>query len=358
MMVRTVHGGDIYSKYDIGHNRRLIDFSANINPLGLPEGVKKAIFENIGQFSNYPDPVCRELAEKIALHENVPQDYIICGNGAADIIYRIAGALKPGNTLVTAPSFSEYEEAVRLEGGGIKYHYLSEARNFLVGRDILKALTPDIRLVFLCNPNNPTGKLTEKETVLELAGRCRDNNCTLVVDECFMDFLDDPHKYSVSDCLESFENVIVLKAFTKIYAMAGIRLGYALCSCKELLERLKISGQPWGVSAVAQICGVAALDEHAYISRTKKLVRRNREYLLQELDKLGYKVFDSAANYILFKTENRNLHKELLKYGILARSCNNYAGLDEKYIRVAVKLEQDNQYLIGCLQELEAARGK
>ncbi len=356
-MRRTAHGGDIYSKHDIGQNRRLIDFSANINPLGLPEGVKRAISENIESFSNYPDPTCRELLEKIARHEKVPTDYVLCGNGAADLIYRLAGALKPQKALVTAPAFSEYEQAVRLAGGSIMHYNLSEAEGFPVDRDILEALTPQIRLAFLCNPNNPTGRLTSKETVLELAGKCRDNNCILVVDECFMDFVEEPERYSVADSLGAFENIIVLKAFTKTYAMAGIRLGYALCACKELLERLELWGQPWGVSVVAQVCGIAALDEEAYICRSKKLMKENREYLTLELDKLGYRVFDSAANYILFRARNTNLAKELLKYGILVRSCHNYNGLDQRYIRVAVKLQQDNQYLIESLRRLSSSTG-
>ncbi len=351
-MSRQIHGGDIYSYEYITGNTRLIDFSANINPLGLPEGVKKAVIENMAAFSNYPDSLCRELIKGIALHENVPESYILCGNGAADIIYRIAEAVRPGTTLVMAPSFSEYEAAVRTAGSNIKYFYLNNGNGFNVGKDILAEVIPGIDLMFLCNPNNPTGNLTDKKTVLALAQKCKENKTILVVDECFIDFLENTGEFSIVDCIHDYDNVIVLKAFTKIYAMAGIRLGYAMCSNEDIIRRLEKTGQPWSVSAVAQLCGTAALKETEYIHRTKKLIKENRKKLTLELRALGFEVFDSCANYILFRTESRALDRELLKYGILIRACDNFVGLDNSFFRIAVKSKEDNEYLLESLKKL------
>ncbi|MDF2984656.1 MAG: aminotransferase class [Eubacterium sp.] len=356
-MVKLTHGGDIYSYGSLSDTNRLIDFSANINPLGLPEGVKQAFMKSMDYSSNYPDPLCRELVKQTALHENVPEDYIFCGNGAADIIYRIAAAIQPRNTLVTAPAFSEYEEAVRTVNSKVRYYRLKRENGFKIDEGIIDYVTSDMDLVFLCNPNNPTGELLDKKTVLALADKCKESNCLLVVDECFVDFLENIQEFSIVDSLGTYDNVMVLKAFTKIYAMAGLRLGYAICSNKGILERLASAGQPWSVSVPAQQCGIAALKETDYLNKTRIFIKQNREYLLESLRNLGFEVFDSRANYILFRSENNSLKKELEKYGILIRSCHNYVGLDNTYFRIAVKSREDNEYLAACLKKIAASGG-
>lgn len=351
-MKRLVHGGDIYSKRYLPENLKLMDFSANINPLGLPDGVKNAILNGMDDFCNYPDPLCRELKKEISDYLKVPEKYILCGNGAADVVYRIASAVRPEKVLLTAPTFSEYEESIKVFGSHVEYHYLPKENNFRLDIDILDKITSDIGLMFLCNPNNPTGVLTDKETVLKIAEKCKSTNTLLVVDECFMDFLDNPQKYSVVDSLDTYENIIILKAFTKIYAMAGIRLGYGICSDTNVIEGLYRAGQPWSVSVVAQKCGIAALKEIDYVNQTRELIECNRVFLENSLIQLGFEVVNSKANYILFRTEIKSLPHELEKFGILIRSCDNYKGLDDTYFRIAVKSKEDNEYLINCLKKI------
>ncbi len=349
-MKQLIHGGDIYSKRDIPKNKKLIDFSANINPLGMPIKVKKAIIDNIDNFSSYPDPLCRELIVEISKHERIPAEYIVCGNGAADIIYRIAVALKPEKALLTAPTFSEYEESLKTVSCAVRYKYLLEDNQFILDASIFEELEHDFDIVFLCNPNNPTGLPIKKERLLKIAAQCKANNTVLVVDECFIEFLQNSQDYSIVDKLDDFENVIVLKAFTKIYAMAGIRLGYGICSNKDTIDRLYKAGQPWNVSVIAQKCGVEALKDTEYVRQTKMIIKQNREYLMSELRLLGLKVFESKANYILFRTEDKHLSRKLEKCGILIRSCGNFRGLDNTYFRIAVKAKEDNEYLITTLK--------
>lgn len=351
-MKKLVHGGDIYSKRNLPENLKLVDFSANINPLGLPEGAKKAIINGVDDFCNYPDPLCRELKKEISAYLNVPEEYIACGNGAADVVYRIASAVRPKKVLLTAPTFSEYEEAVKLFDSDVDYYYLQKEKNFRLDIDILDKITSDMGLMFLCNPNNPTGVLTDKEIVLRIAEKCKSTKTILVVDECFMDFLDNQQKYSVMDSLDTYKNIIILKAFTKIYAMAGIRLGYGICSDANVIEGLHRAGQPWSVSVVAQKCGIAALKDTDYIIRTRGLIEHNRIFLVNSLIQLGFEVVNSKANYILFRTEVKSLPHELEKFGILIRSCGNYRGLDETYFRIAVKSKEDNEYLINCIKKI------
>ena len=345
-MKQLIHGGDIYSKRDIPEDKKLIDFSANINPLGMPIKVKRAIIDNIDDFSSYPDPLCRELIDEISKHESIPAEYIVCGNGAADILYRIAVALKPKKALLTAPTFSEYEESLKTVNSNIRYQCLHSDNQFKLDESIFEKLEPDIDIVFLCNPNNPTGVPIKKEMVLKIAAHCKANKTVLVVDECFIEFIQNSQDYSIVDKLDDFENVIVLKAFTKIYAMAGIRLGYGICSNNNTVDRIYKAGQPWNVSVIAQKCGIAALKETEYVTQTKVMIKQNREYLMSELRLLGLKVFESKANYILFKTVDKQLPKKLEKCGILIRSCGNYIGLDDTYFRIAVKAKEDNEYFI------------
>jgi len=351
-MRQLIHGGDIYSKRDIPQNKKLIDFSANVNPLGMPLAAKRAIIDNIYNFSSYPDPLCRDLIDKISKYENIPAEYIVCGNGAADIIYRIASALKPKMALLTAPTFSEYKESLKTVDSSIRYHYLLENDEFNLDKSIFDKLESDVDIMFLCNPNNPTGIQIEKEMVLKIASQCKSNKIVLVVDECFIEFLENSQDYSIVNKLGDFENVIVIKAFTKIYAMAGIRLGYGICSNKDIIDRIYNAGQPWNVSVVAQKCGIAVLKETEYVRQTKMIIKQNREYLMAELRLLGLKLFESKANYILFKSKNKLLHRELEKYGILIRPCNNYMGLDDTYFRIAVKAREDNEYLIKSLERI------
>lgn len=348
-MKQLVHGGDIYSE-EITCD--FIDFSANINPFGIPDSVKQAIIDNLDKYSYYPDPLCRELREAIARHENTLSKNVVCGNGAADIIFRIALALKPKQALLISPTFSEYEEAIKLVDGEIKYYDLEEKGDFYVKDDILEYITSDIDIMFVCNPNNPTGIPLIYEKMIKIADKCKQNNVILVVDECFIDFLKNEEEYSVSKYIKEYDNLIILKAFTKIYAMAGIRLGYMLSSNEDIINKISGIGQPWSVSTVASKGGIAALEEIDYVNKTKEYIDKNRDYLIKELKKLDYKVFDSKANFIFFKSENSNIKNELKKYGILIRACENYKNLNDKFFRIAVKSEKDNKKFIEIMRKI------
>lgn len=351
-MSNLVHGGDIYTKRNT-NTEFILDFSANINPFGMPDSVKKAIIDNIESYTNYPDPLCRELRESLEIHENIDSSSIICGNGAADIIFKITLGLKPKKALLIAPTFAEYEEAINLVNGEINYYNLKEEKDFCIDDDILNYITPDLDIMFICNPNNPTGIPLKKEKMFNILDKCKKNNVILVVDECFIDFLINEEEYSVKSYISQYSNLIILKAFTKMYAMAGIRLGYMMCSNTSIINKISNIGQPWSVSTVASKCGVAALKEVDFVNKTKEYIKKNREYLTKELNNLGYKVFESKVNFILFKTNNIKIKDKLEKYGILIRSCSNYKNLNEEYFRIAVKSEENNKYLIDCLKEIE-----
>jgi threonine-phosphate decarboxylase len=351
------HGGDIYT------NHVTMDYSANINPLGLPHGVKEALYKAADSCSCYPDSRSMKLRKKLADFHGIPAETIICGNGAADLIFQTVQALKPENALLIAPSFLEYEQALKASSCNILYFTLKEENGFRLCEkeltDWLEKSRLDAQMLFLCNPNNPTGFAVEKEAMAEILKDSRDRGIFCVVDECFNEFLPEPDRYSVLDLISrgGYENVFLLKAFTKLYAMAGLRLGYGICTGKEVLDQINLIRQPWSVSSPAQAAGEAALMERSYVEETRLLIACEREYLKSALSSLGFQVFDSMANYIFFKDlrqeallREKLLYHQLLDRKVLIRSCSNYRGLDDTYYRICIKRRAENEEFLSVLK--------
>lgn len=339
-MLISEHGGDIYSR------QIECDFSANLNPLGMPESVKTVLKNSVSECENYPDPFCRKLRQALSEHEIFPSENIVCGNGAADLIYRLVSAVKPKKAVVTAPTFSEYEEALKESGSQIIKHYLSDENGFIVDDGILNNLDSSIDMIFLCSPNNPTGQIVPKDILKAVAEKCLENDILFVCDECFLSFVNDSKNKSVREFMN--EKVIILNAFTKIYAMAGLRLGYALFGSSGLAEKVQQTGQYWSVSTPAQIAGIAALQEKDYIEKTAQLVNKERVFLTSELQKIGFRVFKSEANFILFRCDIP-IDELLLRERIAIRNCSNYEGLSDGYFRIAVKNHEENTMLISAI---------
>ena len=348
-MMQLVHGGD-WAGYRAQYGQDALDFSANVSPLGLPEGVAKAITAALATADRYPDPLCRALRAKLAVHETVPAEHILCGNGAADLIFRLVLAAKPRTALVTAPTFAEYATALETVGCTVERHFLREENDFAVTEDILNAVHPGTDMVFLCQPNNPTGQLAQPALVEALLHKCEAVGARLVVDECFLDFLPEGDTLSTKRLLETSKHLVILKAFTKLYGMAGVRLGYCLCTDEALLARMQAAGQPWAVSSLAQAAGIAALDETEYVAQVRELIKTQRPILASGLQALGLRVVEGKANYLLFRAPEA-LGDALRQKGAVLRSCGNYPGLSACWYRTAVRTEQENRQLLALLAE-------
>ena len=342
-----IHGGDIYTY------QNMLDFSANINPLGLPASVVQAAAKAVAKSAVYPDPMCRELKAALAEHWQVPAPNIVCGNGAADLIVQLALAVKPKRALLIAPGFHEYEQALRAVGCEIEYFYLTEEDGFCLTEKYLSALHSGLDMLFICNPNNPTGLAVPRELLLAVLEKCRSLNIRMVVDECFNEFLDAPQDYTLLPELAANPHLFILKAFTKIYAMPGLRLGYGFCVSAGLLEHMAAVCQPWSVSVPAQAAGVAALKEQEYVEKARALVSAERARLLTGLSALGCQTYGSMANYIFFKSRP-GLAEACREHQLLLRDCSNYVGLCEGYYRCAVKMPQENDRLLAVLSQVSA----
>lgn len=348
--MHLIHGGDVYSARQ-KMKQEPLDFSANINPMGMPPGTVRAAADALQQCTQYPDPLCRELRAALAAYEGIPAEQIVCGNGAADLIFRIVAATHPQRALLLEPTFAEYEQALRSMDCSIAYFPLQESEGFVLPEAFLQQLTPEINLLFLCNPNNPTGRTVSPALLREIWKRCEEAGILLVVDECFNEFLEHPEQNTLKGVLKTGANSVILKAFTKSFAMPGLRLGYGLCGNGDLAERIFSCGQPWGVSIPAQAAGVAALQEQGYLERMRRLIQTERRWLSENLARLGLCVFPSEANYILFRTETEiSLRERMEQRGVLIRACGNYRGLDDRYYRIAVRGHDENERLIAALK--------
>lgn len=348
--MELVHGGD-WAGYRARFGHDALDFSANVSPLGLPQGVADAIVAALPTADRYPDPLCRELRTALSRAEQLPEPWILCGNGAADLIYRLVWALQPRRALLPAPTFAEYAAALESVGCEVKRKTLHEADDFAVTEAFVQAVNQSIDLVFLCQPNNPTGQITPPELVQRLVRRCADCGAVLVVDECFLDFLQQRDALTAKPLLQAAPNLVILKAFTKLYAMAGVRLGYALCSNTELLAKMQAAGQPWGVSSLAQAAGAAALRETAYADAVRALIADQRPKLAAGLRALGLQVIEGSANYLLFRAPE-TLGAALQQRGVCLRSCGNYPGLSAGWYRTAVRTAPENEQLLQTMREV------
>ena len=335
------HGGDIYG------GGVTLDFSANTNPYGTPEGVLNAVKAALPEMHRYPDPYCRCLVDAIADFEGVDKKYILCGSGAAELIYAYCAAVRPKTALELAPTFSEYSLGLMRVGTAVKHYYLTPDNDFRLDEHFLYHLedtTPEA--VFLCNPNNPTGALIDPELLKKILNFCKEAGIRLFIDECFLDLSDDG--VSMKACLREYPNLFLLKAFTKSYGMAGIRLGYCLCADAELLTAMAREVQPWNVSSLAQAAGVAALKEVDFLNQTKELIQRERPWLQTKLEDFGFRVCPSSVNYLLFQGPD-DLHSRLKEKGIAIRNCDNYPGLTSGWYRIAVRRHEENEALIAAI---------
>lgn len=352
--MELIHGGDVYSYAETHGGTLPLDLSANINPFGAPARVLRAMHEAVDRCGCYPDPLCRAARRVIGEAENVSPDWLYCGNGAADVLDRLARALKPRRALLTAPTFSEYERT--LAGTELRFHVLDREESFAVTERILSDITPEIDAIYLCNPNNPTGRVIAPGLLREIVKRCGKLGIWLIVDECFLDFLPDAQLHTLKPLLENEPRLVVLRAYTKMFAVPGVRFGWCMSANQKLIKALYRAGQPWNVSVIAQACAAAAAGERAFVRRTVDKIETERSFLEDSLRKTGFTVVSGRANFILFQAEDAALHEKLAQKGVLIRNCANYRGLKAGDYRIAVRTREDSLRLLAAMGAKEGRR--
>jgi threonine-phosphate decarboxylase len=349
------HGGSVFAlARSLGiPPEELLDFSANINPLGPAPGVRDAVCSSFHRLTHYPDRECYELRRALSGLHGVDMANIVAANGSTELIYLLPRLLPGRKGLIVAPAFSEYGRALEREGWETDHLVLSPADGFALSLEKLAAqLAAGCDLLFLCNPANPTGAILPLSMMEEIHRLCRDTGTFLVLDEAFMDFRE---AESAKGMLCQRGGGIVLRSMTKFYAIPGLRLGYAMGSA-EIIRRCSERLEPWSVNTAAQIAGVASLADAGYRERTIRSVTAERDALAAGLAALpGLAPFPSAANYLLVEIRSgagaAELRSALFPKGIIIRDCSNYEGLDERFFRVAVRSREENRRLLAALAE-------
>ena len=362
------HGGNIYKIFREKNIDKILDYSSNINPYGLPENLKKEIFEKLFVLERYPDPDYIELREKIAEKNNLNIENIIVGNGATEIIFLFMKLLSPKKVLIVSPTFGEYERAIKAstladDSVEINYFELKETENFVLNvKNLETELENNYDLLILCNPNNPTGQFLKLKKLEEILKICEQKNTKLFIDEAFVEFVEDWENESIINSKENKENLFVIRAFTKFFAIPGLRLGYGICFNKNLLKKMLEKKEPWSVNNIADLAGKTVLDDENYIQKTKEWIKDQKKYMYENLNKIeGLRAYKTEVNFILLKIEDnllekdldvKNLRKKMLEKGILIRDASNFIYLNKHYFRLAIKDKLNNEKVIETLTSI------
>ena len=354
---KFAHGGNIYQAARLTGKTPELDFSANINPLGLSDKVCRAIADNIAKIVHYPDPAAFELREAICAHYGVRPEALVLGNGASELIYLLCHVLRPAKVFLPAPSFSEYERAALAAGARVEYFYLDDSDFFKIDLEKLYCALPPGSLTFIGNPDNPAGNLLPQSGMRDFLRSARKKGCFVVIDESFIDFLPRPDEYTLRRFCAEYDNLAVIHSMTKFFAIPGLRLGFGVFA-PALAARLQGAADRWNVNSLAQAAGKAALSDKAYITESRALIGRLRRELADALAAFpALKVFPSAVNFLLLDIRNtdltaKQLCEKLAGRGVLIRDCGNYPGLGGGYVRVAVRGRAENEKLIFLFKEV------
>lgn len=356
--MRKKHGGNIYqAARQLGiPAEKIMDFSANINPLGFSPRVNK-IFSTVNTaILNYPDQDAGDFINALEAYHGLPAKYFIAGNGSTELIYMLPHIMRPKSVLIVTPAFTEYEHSYERTKGVVFYSQTLASQHFAVReKNICDELRRGYSAVYICNPANPTGMLTPPGVMKKIIGTARDNGTNIILDETFMDFTEE---HSMKLQVKTFDNLFILRSMTKFFALPGLRIGYIIAHRKNI-EKIREMQEPWSVNAVAQRAAVASLQDAAYIEKTRAYINAARQELIGELKKIHcLTVFNSFSNFLLIRLNEprpipgKTLYELLIKKGILIRTCEDFQGLGEAFFRIAVKKRNENKKLVTELKKI------
>lgn len=343
------HGGKKSKKIS---DSQIIDFSSNVTPVGIPPSIRKFLKKNLSDVENYPDSSSSALISSLKQFTGLGKKNLLVGNGAIEIIYNFCFSFLSNKTkvLIPVPTFQEYETASSLNNSKILFFKTLDLSENI---DSFVSKIPKNGCVFICNPNNPTGKLLSKNHIISIVKKAKKLSTIVFVDECFIELVPESNE-SVISYVKKFDNLFVLRSLTKSFGIPGIRIGYAAASKSmiEILQKIKI---PWSVNTIAQDVGLVALKNKKHLIESNKIIKNEYQFLKNKIANFrGVTCYDSFTNFILIKTkcDSTKLQQKLLKHKILVRDCKNFHGLNNHYIRIAVKSHKDNLKLVNALEKV------
>lgn len=355
------HGGDldaIQRRYQIPREE-ILDFSGNINPLGFPVAVKKNLAAHLDLVSTYPDKKYTALREAIAAYTGARMEHIVVGNGSTELISTFIQTIGAKKTLILGPAYSEYEREAKLCGSDFSYFPLKEEDAFSVNlEELLQALTPDIDMFIVCNPNNPTGSVITREQMEKIMIHCKENRTAVMVDETYIEFSDDLENICSIPLVNEFDGLFVIRGISKFFAAPGLRLGYGISSNTAFLNQLITNQDPWSVNILAAYGGEQLFRETEFIQQSKQFISSERKYILGELSSWkNLKPYPSSANFILMKLlrdriRASEIFEALIVKKILIRDASSFTFLDDSFLRFCFLKKEDNRLLLKELKRL------
>jgi threonine-phosphate decarboxylase len=360
--LNKIHGGNIYEiarQYHLDPNE-MIDFSASINPFGLSKKAERKLKQGLAAVLHYPDLQCSVLRQTLAQFHGLAEEQILVGAGRTEFIYAIPRVLNVQRPLIVTPAFSEYENALECAPGrtdlSIDYLETKEDDGFELGvESLLFALTQGYDALYLGNPSNPTGILTEKGDLLKILAQAEREKVWFIVDEGFIDFVEEE---SLKRETASYSRLIILRSLTNFFALPGLRVGY-LITHPANIQQFSRNREPWTVNVLAQTAAIASLQDEKYITRTKEFLTLERTRLIQGLRAIpGFIPYPGKANYLLVQlhpTLNLNaseLREKLIPHGILIRDCSSFHHVGPYFFRIAVRSRRENNALLKALRQV------
>jgi threonine-phosphate decarboxylase len=364
--LRTVspyfHGGNVWElseKHKIPVDQ-IIDFSISTNPLGAPEKAVESIRQHLNLIHHYPDPDHEWLLEALAKSAGVAPNNVVVGNGSTELIYLFNEVfLEDGyEAVIPVPTFNEYKAAIERFGGNTVFIKCDSAHNFKLNLEELEnSITNKTRIIFLCNPNSPTGWLYEKADILQIIKFAADENVLVFVDEDYIDFVDDSKRYSMADYVNEYNNLFVLRSLTKFFGLAGVRIGFGVGS-PDLVNVLKRVIMPWSVNSLAMFAAAEAVKDIEFIKKSRLLISKSKRQMLEMFKTVPWlKVYPSETNFLLIEIIRKDLTSTqlaegLAKNGLLIRDCKDFDGLNNRFFRVTVRKPEENRKLVEQIKSL------
>lgn len=342
----VTHGG----RYSVvNQDPNILDFSSNVSPAGMPKSVKSILKKRLEQIAYYPDLYSSDLISNLKKYTGLPKSNLIVGNGSIEIIYNFCNAfLSKKHILIPIPTFGEYEAATKLADCKIIYF---KTMNLVENLDSFISQIPTNGCVFVCNPNNPTGTILSKKQLTKIISTAKQKSCFVFIDECFIELVPQSNQ-SILNLVKKYDNLFVLRSLTKSFGLAGIRIGYA-CASKQIIDILQKIKIPWSVNALAQEAGIIAIKNKSHLTKSKSIIKKESSFLKNKIANIqGFQCHDTSTNFVLIKTkqDSTKLQKKLLKHKVLIRDCKSFRGLNNHYIRIAVKSHKDNLKLVRALE--------
>lgn len=334
----------------------IVSFSANVNPLGISYKLRDELSKHIDAITSYPDREYTSLRKAIAEYVNADYENILVGNGSTELISLVIQMLHPQKALIVGPTYSEYEHEIALGGGRSHYFRLKETEDFLLNvNELFDALTSDIDLLVICNPNNPTSSQIDRKTMRGILDCCKEHGVFVMVDETYVEFSENCNDITSIPLTQYYNNIIILRGISKFFAAPGLRLGYAICGNKKLLKEMDSFKNPWTINSLAAIAGEIMFRDKEYIDETTQLISSERTRICSILNThKNVKYYQPHANFILLKILKENVTSDILfeiaiRKGLMIRDCSSFPFLDNKYIRFCFMNREDNDALLDVL---------